>query len=97
MTKEDYKILKKLVRKFPKHFTAESSKVDDETLIRFYHANWLARWGTNEAPAWRIEHKANEALEEYEKIIKGENRAKRAELMAFVALLISALALWRAW
>ena len=97
MTKEDYKVLKRLVEKYPKYFTAENAKVDKETLIRFYHSNWLERWETNDGPAWRIEHKAKEALEEYEDKLNDKNRLKRAELISWLALAISAFALWRTW
>lgn len=93
MTKEDYKVLKRLVEKYPKYFTAESAKVDKETLIRFYHSNWLERWETNDGPAWRIEHKAKEALEEYEQELDATKDRKAGNRIALCALFISIAAL----
>lgn len=57
---------------------------------------WLDGWRITDAGLAAIEER-EAAQKEEARAASNEKRSKRAEWMAFIALVISALALWRAW
>lgn len=94
MIKSEYKVLKKLLRKFPDEFGDNDVKYSEQLLKGLAKEGWLSWHAMTGVRKWSVTHKAREDMRTFERETASDRSAKLTVGISFLALLVSIVGLF---